>query len=117
MSWGAYVNLMEASTMLLVNPILGLQPKYTEQDFDKLCAVESDLYKRYFKAHKTMVISMANLLYKVKLDDKDKKLLAKSLKKNKEFLASVQMTKKEFDAGDISMIERALNHRYKYSTY
>ena len=114
---GAYVNLMEASTMLLVNPILGLQPKYTEQDFDKLCAVESDLYKRYFKTHKTMVISMANLLYKVKLDDKDKKLLAKSLKKNKEFLASVQMTKKELDADDISMIERALNHRYKYSTY
>ena len=54
---------------------------------------------------------------KVKLDDKDKKLLAKSLKKNKEFLASVQMTKKELDADDISMIERALNHRYKYSTY
>ena len=26
---GAYVNLMEASTALLVNPILGLQPKYS----------------------------------------------------------------------------------------
>lgn len=114
---GAYVNLMEASTMLLVNPILGLQPKYSEQDFDKLCAAESELYKRYFKVHKNMVISMANLLYEVKLDDKDKKLLAKSLKKNKEFLASVQMTKKEFNADDISMIERALNHRYKYSAY
>lgn len=112
---GVYVNLMEASTMLLVDPILGLQPKYTEQDFDKLCAVESDLYKRYFEVHKTMIISMGNLLYKVKLDDKDKKLLAKSLKKNKEFLASVQMTKKEFDADDISMIERALNHRYNLS--
>ena len=81
------------------------------------CSSVIDLYKRYFKTHKTMVISMANLLYKVKLDDKDKKLLAKSLKKNKEFLASVQMTKKELDADDISMIERALNHRYKYSTY
>lgn len=114
---GAYVNLMEASTMLLVNPILGLQPKYTEQDFDRLCAAESDLFRYYFKAHKAMVISMANLLYKIKLDDKDKKLLAKSLKKNKDFLLSVQMTKKEFDADDISMIERALSHRYKYSKY
>lgn len=114
---GAYVNLMEASTMLLVNPILGLQPKYSEQDFDKFCAAESDLFKGYFKEHKTMVISMANLLYKVKLDEKDKKLLAKSLKKNKEFLTSVQMTKKEFDDGDISMVERALNYRYKYSKY
>lgn len=34
---GSYVNLMESATMLLVNPILGLQPKYTEQDFEK-CA-------------------------------------------------------------------------------
>ncbi len=115
---GAYVNLMEASTMLLVNPILGLQPKYSEQDFENLCATEeSSYYKLYFEAHKTMVISMANLLYKINLDDKDKKLLAKSLKKNKEFLSSVQMTKTEFDAYDISMIERALNHKYNYSTY
>ena len=114
---GAFVNLMEASTMLLVNPILGLQPKYSEQDFDKLCASENEFYRRYFEAHKTMVIFMANLLYKIRLDDKDKKLLAKFLTKNKDFLSSVQMTKKDFDADGISMIERALSHRYKYSTY
>lgn len=113
---GAYVNLMEASTMLLVNPILGLQPKFSEQDFDKLCAFEK-LLEFYFKAHKNMVISMANLLYEITLDDKDKKLLAKSLRKNKEFLASVQMTKKEFDIDDLSMIERALKYRYKTQSY
>ena len=62
---GAYVNLMEASTMLLVNPILGLQPKFSEQDFDKLCASETEIFRHYFKAHKNMVISMANLLYKI----------------------------------------------------
>ena len=33
---GAYVNLMEASTMLLVNSILSLQPKFAEQVFDKV---------------------------------------------------------------------------------
>ena len=71
--------------MLLVNPILGLQPKFSEQDFDKLCASETEIFRSYFKAHKNMVISMANLLYKITLDDKDKKLLAKSLRKNKEF--------------------------------
>lgn len=108
---------MEASTALLVNPILGLQPKYSEQDFDELCASEGELYRRYFKAHKTMIISMANMLYKITLDDKDKKLLAKFLKKKEDFLSSVQMTKKEFDATDISMIERALSYRYKYRTY
>lgn len=114
---GSYVNLMEASTMLLVNPILGLQPKYSEQDFDKLCADEDEAYRRYFKTHKTMVISMANLLYKIKLDDKDKKLLAKSLKKNKVFLSSVHISKKKFGVDDITMIERALNNKYKYSKY
>lgn len=114
---GAYVNLMEASTMLLVNPILGLQPKYSEHNFDKLCASENDINRKYYKEHRSMVISMANLLYKIKLDDKDKKLLAKSLRKNKDFLSSIQMTKREFDVNDITMIERALNYSYKYRTY
>lgn len=93
---GAYVNLMEAATMLLVNPILGLQPKFSEQDFENLRASETDIFRKYFENHRNMVISMVNLLYKITLDDKDKKLLAKSLRKNKEFLSSVQMDKKEF---------------------
>lgn len=114
---GSYVNLMESATMLLVNPILGLQPKYTEQDFENLCASEIDMSRRYFMNRKSMVIALANLLYKIKLDDKDKKLLAKSLKKNKDFLSSVEMSKKEFGTDDIDMIERALNFRYKSSTY
>ncbi|MEG0404324.1 MAG: hypothetical protein RR571_08065 [Anaerorhabdus sp.] len=114
---GAYVNLMEASTMLLVNPIIGLQPKYTELDFEKLCSSESDIIKCYLISHKNIVILMANLLYKIKLDDKDRKLLTKALKKDKEFLSSVEMTKNEFDAYDIAMIERALNHKYKFSKF
>lgn len=115
---GAYVNLMEAATMLLVNPILGLQPKFSEQDFEKLCAAYGNgLFGGYLKKYRNMVISMANLLYKIPLDDKDKKLLVKSLRKNKEFLASVKMSKEEFDVGHISMIEMALYHRYEYGTY
>lgn len=114
---GAYVNLMEAATMLLVNPILGLQPKFSEQDFDKVCAVETETLRKYFKDHRNMVIFVANLLFKIPLDEKDKKLLAKSLRKNKEFLSSVQMTKKEFGVEDIIMIERALTHRYKFRTF
>lgn len=113
---GAYVNLMEASTMLLVNPILGLQPKYSEQAFENLCASENDTNRKYFEDHRDMVIFMANLFYKIKLDDKDKKLLVKSLRKNKEFLSSVKMSSKEFSVDDIIMIERALNYKYKFST-
>ena len=41
-----------------------------------------------------MVISMANLLYKSVFNDKDNKLLVKSLRKNKAFLSFIKMTKK-----------------------
>lgn len=114
---GTYVNLMEAATMLLVNPILGLQPKFSEEDFDMLCYAEtSSAVKMYFTEHKNMIISMANLLYKITLDEKDKNVLVKSLKKNKEFLASVQMGKKEFGIEDLTMVDRALNYIYKRKT-
>lgn len=114
---GSYVNLMEASTMLLINPILGLQPKFSEQDFEKLCASGDDVSVRYFTSHKTMVISLANLLFKIDLDDNDISLLAKSLKKNKEFLSSIGMTKQDFGSDDIFMVEKALKIRYSLRAY
>lgn len=116
---GSYVNLMESATMLLVNPILGLQPKYTEQDFEKMCALESDsgfgwsCVKEYCRQHKKMVISLANLLYKIELDDEDRKVLAKSLRKNEKFLELIDMDKDEFDDYDIDTVERVLDVKYK----
>ena len=110
---GSYVNLMEASTMLLINPILGLSPKYTEEDFQKLSSKSSAAVWSYYLKHKTMIISLANLFYKISLDEKDKKLLCKSLKKNKDFLASIDMTKKDFTVEDLNMVENALKYRYK----
>ena len=111
---GACVNLMESDTMLLIDPISGLQPKFTEQDFDRVCEVETEVFRAYLVSHKKMVIYMANLLFKITIDQDDKKLLAKSLKKNKEFLASAEMTKKEFDENDITKVEKILNHRYGF---
>ena len=32
---GSYLNFMAASTQLLVNPILGLQAKFNEEDFER----------------------------------------------------------------------------------
>ncbi len=116
---GSYVNLMESATMLLVNPILGLQPKYTEQDFEKMCALESDSgfdwsgVKEYCRQHKKMVISLDNLLYKIELDDEDRKVLAKSLRKNEKFLELIDMDKDEFDDSDIDTVERVLDVKYK----
>lgn len=62
-------------------------------------------------------ISLANLLFKIDLDDNDISLLAKSLKKNKEFLSSVGMTKQDFGFDDISMVEKALKFRYGLRAY
>ena len=59
----------------------------------------------------------SNLLYKIDLDEKDKKLLVKSLRKNKGFLESIEISKKEFDVDDLLFVERALKHKYKLSEY
>ena len=110
---GGYFNLMDASTRLLVNPILGLQPKYTEQDLEALCSFDTYENRKYYLLHKDMVISLSNLLFRIVLSEKDKKLLAKSFRKNKEFLESVKMTKDDFSEHDLTMVEKALEHRYK----
>ncbi|SFC25385.1 hypothetical protein [Streptococcus equinus] len=128
---GAYVNLMEASTMLLVNPILGLQSKYTQHDFEQLCEdgckslIFVDLYleeeidyeyvRKYYKEHEQLVMALANMLYKVPLDDKDRKLLIKLLKKDNDFLSSVNMSKHDLSISDLVLIDKALEYQYKAS--
>ena len=77
---GAYVNLMSASTQLLVNPILGLQPKYNEEDFSKFI---SDGNRK--DINKDLIIALSNLLYKIELNNKDKQLLWKSFKRTRNF--------------------------------
>ena len=57
---GAYVNLMSASTQLLVNPILGLQPKYNEEDFSKFI---SDGNRK--DINKDLIIALSNLYIKL----------------------------------------------------
>ena len=81
---GSYVNLMNASAQLLVNPILGLQPRYTDIDLDEFAdwsSTEIDAKRR------ALIIQLCNLLYHIDLDDKDRKLLYKTIKKNKELLS------------------------------
>lgn len=111
---GAFVNLMEASTMLLVNPIMGLNPKYSENDFEELCkVVKSDSYRLQLTNYKNLIISLSNLLYEIDLDEKDRKLLFKTFKNNKELLESIGVNKKEFSLDHFYMIELALNNAYK----
>jgi hypothetical protein len=110
---GAYVNLMTASTQLLVNPILGLQPKYNEADFNKFITEgKGKSFKILCSTYKDLIIALTNLLYKVILDDKDKKLFWKSLKKNKKFLSSMNISKKELDDIILDIVCEALYFKY-----
>lgn len=109
---GSYVNLMKASTQLLVNPVLGLQPKYSESDFNKYTAWKNKkASSEVCSNHKDLIISLANFLYKIELNDKDKKLLWKSLRKNKKLLKSMNESKKEFDFELMEVVFDALKYR------
>ncbi|WP_220456819.1 hypothetical protein [Changpingibacter yushuensis] len=106
---GAYVNLMNASTQLLVNPILGLQPKYTDADLDEFISrgsVEIDA-----KA-KPLVVPLCNLLYRIDLDDKDRQLLHRTFRKNKELLSQIGLTKTDFNDSVMQVVNWALLRKY-----
>ncbi|API90063.1 hypothetical protein BKP56_12715 [Marinilactibacillus sp. 15R] len=106
---GSYVNLMNSSTQLLVNPITGLQLRYDMNDLKKYIA--SSEIKVDDKKTK-IVIFLSNLLYKINLDEKDKKLLWKFFKGNKKFLSSIEISKKDFEFSIIETISDALEHKY-----
>ena len=62
---GSYVNLMSASTQLLVNPILGLLPKYTNDDFEEYSNWgERKIGDSILADFKELIISFANLLFR-----------------------------------------------------
>lgn len=113
---GAYVNLMSSSTQLLVNPILGLQPKYDETDFIKFQSYQSKKASNILcTTYKDLIISLSNLLYKIDLDETDKKVLLKSFKHNKQLLSSMNISKKEFDDEIIDAVCEALHYKYLHN--
>lgn len=113
---GSYVNLMEASTQLLINPILGLQPKYTEADFDKFVSAQSKETAAYCKGYKNLLVTLSNLFYNIELDEKDRKLLTKSFKKNKKFLEAMGIGKKEFDVAILCLTDKCLKYKCSQSS-
>jgi len=112
---GAYVNLMVSSTQLLINPIIGLQPKYSEEDYDKFCKeclqyTDDRLTTDEYKKRKRVITSFANLLYAIDLTERDKKLLYKVHRKNKQLLKSLDITAKEFDRDIFDVVTIVLNY-------
>lgn len=103
---GAYVNLMHASTQLLINPIMGLQPKFTEKDFMAFAAEKRrHSNSTFYMTNKDAIIAFANMLYGVNIDSRKIDLLTRTYKGNDQLLKSVGLSKWQFDK---SIIEAAV---------
>lgn len=55
---------------------------------------------------------MANFLYKIALNDRDKRLLWKSFRKKKKMLKSMNVSKKDFGIDVIDAVLEALKYKY-----
>ena len=62
--------------------------------------------------YRDLIVSLANFLYKIDLNDRDKKLLWKALRRNKKMLKSMDISKKEFDLSVFDAVYEALNYKY-----
>ena len=111
---GSYLNLMLSSTRLLINPIDGLKVKFSLEDFDSFVDMKSKKTNiSIYEDSKDMIISLANMLYKIDIDEETKILLWKSLRKNKDLLKSKGISKKEFNIGTMDIVFEALEFMYK----
>ena len=130
-----YIHLMALCTQLLVDPIKELQPKYTEEDFDKYIKHTPQKYREWhtsyqninissfesfgrkmaqmFKEYKKLNVTLVNFLYKININEVEKKLLWKSFRNNEEFLKSMNVNKKNFNIDIFDTVLEALNFKYR----
>ena len=130
-----YIHLTALCTQLLVDPIKELQPKYTEEDFDKYIKHTPKKYKEWhissqninissfesfgrkmaqmFKEYKKLNVTLVNFLYKININEAEKKLLWKSFRSNEEFLKSMNVDKKNFNIDIFDTVLEALNFKYR----
>lgn len=127
-----YIHLMVLCTQLLVDPIKELQPKYTEKDFDKYIKHTPKRYKEWhissqninissfesygrkiFEEYKKLNVTLANFLYKININETEKKLLWKSFRNNEKFLKSMNITKKNFNIDIFDTVLEELNFKYR----
>ena len=127
-----YIHLIALCTQLLVDPIKELQPKYSEEDFDKYIKHTPKKYKEWhissqninissfesygrkiFEEYKKLNVTLANLLYKININETEKKLLWKSFRNNEKFLESMSITKKNFNIDIFDTVLEALNFKYR----
>lgn len=110
---GAYVNLMNASTQLLVNPISGLQPKFGEEQLKDFLSKRAESQEETVQNElRPLVLALTNLLYKVDLDRSSKHLLYKAFCGNKIFREEMGIDKKLFTENIMDVVEDALLYSY-----
>ncbi|MBR0479072.1 MAG: hypothetical protein IJJ24_08265 [Solobacterium sp.] len=114
---GSYVNLVNSATHLLTDPIIGLQPKFTEDDYtDYYEFVRSNLDEKcdtsFYEDNKTVIISLCNLLYMIGLSKKELKALWETFRNNAEVLKSLGKKKKELTLKVFNEAQRALKYKY-----
>ena len=93
---GSCVNLMEAATKSLTNPIKEMLPKLSEEEYEQFC-LENGGMSEYGRKYKKVLITLCNLFYEIELDDRDKKLLSKLFKEDDNFISDMQIAKEDFD--------------------
>ena len=101
-SLGSYVNLMNSTVQLLVNPIVGLQPYYSEEDYEEYACCSARYTKEFSKKYKNLIISLANLLWGIDTKEFERckchpNVFIKSLKKNEKYMEATGIDKKDFD--------------------
>lgn len=110
---GAYVNLMNASTQLLVNPIEGLQPKFAEEDYKKYLLWDGrSVSSIVCVKNSSLIVSLANFLYRIDLDDRDRKLLWKTLRSNEKLLEAMNVSRDDFTVTTLDAVDEALKCKY-----
>lgn len=116
MKLGTYVNLMRASTQLLVSPIMGLLPKFTEEDFDKFVRNNKDYSDSYLEKVKNFVLYMANFLYEIETDNSGKEVLCSHFrnKKMKNFREGMNLEKDDINLNLFYLVDEILKFKYNH---
>lgn len=111
---GTYVNFMNSAAQLLVNPILGLQPKYSEKDFERFidCSPQGPWLNNDVHNSKNLIVYLANFLYKIDTEETDRKRLSKSFRKNKEFIQKMNIDKDVLNIELFNIVNKVLEYSY-----
>lgn len=92
-SLGDFYNQMKASSALLLKPIKGLVPKYTDIDIHSFLDRHAELKERY-ENQINLLLYFAKLLDLVEINEYERKLLSEMYRKNENFCKEMKIDDK-----------------------